>query len=50
MFGTQIDKLIAAKVRLETLDVLFLTHKRRFCELVRRNRLKPNLGVFLQGD
>ena len=50
MFGTQIDQLVAAEIRFKAFNILLLAHKRRFCELVRRNRLKPNLGVFFERD
>ena len=50
VFRPQIDKLIAAKVRLETLDVLLLTHERGLCEFVWRDGLQPNFYVFFQRD
>ena len=50
VFGAQIDQLVAAEVRFETLDVLFLAHECRLRQLVRCNRLEPDFGVPFECD
>ena len=50
VFRPKIDQLVAAEVRFETLDVLFLAHERRLCQFVRSNGLQPDLGVFFERD
>ena len=50
VFRPQIDELVAAEVRFETLDVLFLAHECRLCEFVWRDGLQPNFCVLFQRD
>ena len=50
VFRPQIDQLVAAEIRFEPFDVLFLAHERGLCKFVRSNGLQPDLGVLLQRD
>ena len=50
VFGAQIDQLVAAEIRFEAFNILFLAHECRLRQLVRCNRLEPDFRVLFQRD
>ena len=50
VFRPQIDQLVAAEIRFEPFDVLFLAHERGLRQFIWRNRLEPDFRVLFQRD
>ena len=50
VFRPQIDQLVAAEIRFEPFDVLFLAHERVLRQFIWRNGLQPDLGIFFERD